>query len=208
MIAVCDHNSAENTEAAIRAGARQGLSVLAGIEVNSREEVHSLAIFPSAIQALAMQEVIYANLKGTNRPELFGDQVVANEFDEVEGFNDKFLIGATQLSLNRVVNEVHKLGGLSFASHVDRPSYSVISQLGFIPPDLGVDALEISDDAKAEAAKTDWGGGLTVPVVTFSDAHTLESIGSSYTVFLLKAASFQEIRLALVGGRGRRVILP
>jgi hypothetical protein len=208
MIAVCDHNSAENTGAAIRAGELQGLNVLPGIEINSREEVHSLAIFPSVIQALAMQEIIYMNLQGTNRPELFGDQVVANEFDEVEGFNDRFLIGATQLSLHRVVNEVHKLGGLSIASHVDRPSYSVISQLGFIPPDLKVDALEVSDSAKAAAAKTDWGRGPNAPVVTFSDAHTPESIGSSCTVFLLEAARFQEIHLALSGSKGRRVILP
>ena len=111
VIGVCDHNTAENVGAVMRAGAQRGLHVLPGMEINSREEVHTLAIFDSESQALAMQELIYAHLKGTNRPELFGDQVVANEFDEVEGFNDRMLIGATQLGLDEVIREVHRLEG-------------------------------------------------------------------------------------------------
>ena len=82
FIAVCDHNSVENAGAVIRAGARRGLQVLPGMEISSREEVHLLAIFDDEAQALAMQEVVYRHLRGTNRPEIFGDQVVANEFDE------------------------------------------------------------------------------------------------------------------------------
>ncbi|MBU2498409.1 MAG: PHP domain-containing protein, partial [Proteobacteria bacterium] len=124
IIALCDHNSAENVGAAMRAGAQRGLLVLPGMEINSMEEVHTLAIFETEKQALNMQEMIYRHLRGTNRPELFGDQVVANEFDEVEGFNDRRLIGATELRLQQIVREVHRLGGLCIASHVDRPAFS------------------------------------------------------------------------------------
>ena len=91
-----------------------------------------------------MQSIVYNYLKGANRLELFGDQVAANEFDEVERFNDRMLINATQLGLHDIVMETHRLGGLGIASHGDRPSYSILSQLGFIPPDLKLDALEIS----------------------------------------------------------------
>ena len=45
MIAICDHNSAENTAAFIRAGDEKGLKVLPGIEVTSREEIHLIALF-------------------------------------------------------------------------------------------------------------------------------------------------------------------
>ena len=117
IIAVCDHNSAENVEATIRIGLKKGIKVLPGLEICSREEVHSLAIFESAGQALQMQEIVYDHLKGTNRPEFFGDQVVANEFDEVEGFNDHLLIGASGLGLIDIIDNVHKLGGISIASH-------------------------------------------------------------------------------------------
>ena len=38
MIAICDHNSAENLAAFIEAGKKEGLAVLPGMEVASREE--------------------------------------------------------------------------------------------------------------------------------------------------------------------------
>ena len=205
MIAVCDHNSAENVGAVVRAGKERGLRVLPGIEVNSREEVHTLAVFQTENQALAMQELIYRHLRGTNRPELFGDQVVANEFDEVEGFNDRMLIGATQLDLYEVVEEVHRLGGLSIASHVDRPSFSVLSQLGFIPADLKLDALEISRHLDRRAISRKVADAKRFSIVTFSDAHFPDEIGKPYTTFFMEIPDWEEIRLALAGQSGRGV---
>lgn len=206
LIAVCDHNSAENAGAVIRAGMERGLFVLPGMEINSKEEVHSLAIFDNEAQALNMQEIVYRFLRGTNRPELFGDQVVANEFDEVEGFNDRLLIGATQLGIEEIVKEVHRLGGLCIASHVDRPSFSILGQLGFIPPGLGVDALEISSKCEKATICSEMPQLGVYPIVTFSDAHFLEDIGRSYTSFFLELPSLGEIRLALAGESGRRVV--
>jgi PHP family Zn ribbon phosphoesterase len=204
IIGVCDHNSAENVGAVMRAGAQRGLYVLPGMEINSKEEVHTLAIFDSENQALAMQEIVYRHLKGTNRPELFGDQVVANEFDEVDGFNDRMLIGATQLGLHEVVREVHRLGGLSIASHVDRPSFSVLSQLGFIPPDNEFDALEISGRTNRDSIRREIPETADFPILTFSDAHFLDDIGSQCTTFALDIPNVDEIRMALAdkGGRG------
>jgi predicted metal-dependent phosphoesterase TrpH len=51
-IAVCDHNSAENVAAVFRVGVQRGLHVLPGMEINSVEEVHTLAIFDTEEQAL------------------------------------------------------------------------------------------------------------------------------------------------------------
>ena len=197
LIAICDHNSAENVEAAIRAGAAAGLVVLAGMEINCREEVHSLALFDRSEQALELQELVYRRLKGSNRPELFGDQVVVNEHDEVEGFNDRLLIGATQLGLYEVVREVHRLGGLSIASHVDRPSFSVLSQLGFLPPDLAFDALEISPRMKREEIGRILPPPAGFPVVTFSDAHFLKDVGTPATILRVAQPCWEELRLAL-----------
>lgn len=206
LIAVCDHNSAENAGALVRAGMRKGLHVLPGMEISSREEVHSLALFDTEGQALSMQEVVYRHLQGTNRPEIFGDQVVANEFDEVEGFNDRMLIGAVQLSLEEVVREVRRLGGISIASHIDRPSYSVIGQLGFIPADLELDALEVSGQLKKEAARERFPQTRGFALVCFSDAHFPGDIGRANTTFLLEDPSVKEIRMALREEAGRRVV--
>jgi 3',5'-nucleoside bisphosphate phosphatase len=206
VVAVCDHNSAENAGATIRAGARRGLCVLPGMEICSREEVHILGIFDREEQALAMQDTVFRHLRGTNRPEIFGDQVVANEFDEVEGFDDRRLIGATDLGLYDIVNQVHRLGGLAIAAHVDRPSYSILSQLGFIPPDLELEALEISPRLKTDADRTALQVPGALPVVTSSDAHFLEDIGKAVTVFCCGAPSATEIRLALQHQEGRKAV--
>lgn len=206
LIAVCDHNSAENSGAVIRAGKRKGLAVLAGMEISSREEVHSLALFDTEDQAVRMQDLVYRYLRGSNRPELFGDQVVANELDEVEGFNDRLLIGAVQLSFHEIVRAVHRLGGLSIASHVDRPSFSLVSQLGFIPEDIDVDAMEISRHTTREKARMEIRGIERFPIVSFSDAHFPGDIGNPCTCFLMEALNVAEILQALKEEGGRKVI--
>ncbi|MCF8061668.1 MAG: PHP domain-containing protein [Deltaproteobacteria bacterium] len=210
LIALCDHNSAENAGAVMRAGEKLGLRVLPGLEINSEEEVHTLAIFDTEEQALAMQEILYAGLEGSNRPDVFGDQVVANEFDEVEGFNDRMLIGAVRMGLHEVVREIRRLGGLSVASHVDRPSYSVLGQLGFIPEDLELDAVEVSSRGSVESVRRALPGsrGRAIGVVTSSDAHELDDIGSATTWFLVQTPEVVELGLAFRGDRGRRVEIP
>jgi len=201
IIAVCDHNSAENVEATIRAAREKGLLVLPGMEISSKEEVHFLAIFERPEKVYDLQELVYRHLTGTNRPELFGDQVIVNEFDEVEGFNDRRLIGAVDLTLEEIAQEVKRLDGLGFAAHVDRPSFSISSQLGFIPPDIELDALEYArePDRRAKLAPEE------LPVLMSSDAHFLKDIGRVHSSFLMGSPSFGEIRLALMGEAGRRV---
>lgn len=206
IIALCDHNSAENVGAAIRAGARRGLTVIPGMEINTREEVHLLALFQGEAQALAMQRIVYDHLRGTNRPELFGDQIVANEMDEVEGFNDRRLIGATLLSLQEVIREIHRLQGLCIASHVDRPSFSLLSQLGFVPPDAALDGVEISRPMQKDELLSQVPGLGKLPVVFSSDAHFINDIGRLYTTFSLDAPRLDELRMALEGKQNRRIL--
>ncbi|MCP4107566.1 MAG: PHP domain-containing protein [Desulfobacteraceae bacterium] len=205
IIAVCDHNSMENAEAAIRAGKKAGVHVLPGMEVCSKEEIHILAIFEELEQARAMQEYVYAHLPGTNRPEFFGNQVVANENDEVVGENSRLLIGASTLKLHEIVDKTHFFGGLGIASHVDRPAFGLISQLGFIPPDLPLDGIEVSWRMSPGEAREKIPGIGNLPCITSSDAHFPEDIGKSHTVFIIKAPVLDEIRLALQGKHGREV---
>ena len=206
FIAICDHNSAENAGAVIRAGADSGLQVLPGLEINSVEEIHTLAIFESEEQAAGMQKIVYEHLHGKNSPEIFGEQVVVNEIDEVEGFNKRMLIASTELSIDRVVREVHRLGGLAIASHIDSPSYSIISQLGFIPPGLALDAVEISCRAGMESLSGVGKDLKELPVITSSDAHFLKDIGSRCTSFFIECPSVKELRMAFRREYERRVV--
>ena len=206
LIAICDHNTAENAAATLWEGTRQGIAVLPGMEICSREEVHLVTLFKKIEDALKMQEFIYAHLPGENQPEVFGHQVVADEHDQVLGENSRLLIGATQLSLLEIVEKAHHLGGICISSHVDRPSYSLIGQLGFIPEDLHLDAVEVSYRVPLDKALTEVPGIKDYPCVTSSDAHFLRDIGQAWTEFILAAPTLEEIRMALAGTEGRRIL--
>ena len=109
----------------------------------------------------------------------------------------KLLIGATDLTLEAAVDAIHGFGGLAVASHIDRQSFGILGQIGFIPEGLPLDALEVSP-AALSARRDDF------PVITSSDAHRLDDIGRSSTVFLLEEPSVEEIGRALRNEGGRR----
>lgn len=207
VIAICDHNSCENIAPARKISLSRELIVLAGIEIASREEVHTLGLFDEEEEALKVQEVVYRNLPGENDEKSFGHQVVVNEKDEVVRLNKKLLIGATTLSLEEVVDLIHSFNGLAIASHVDREAYSIIGQLGFIPQGLALDALELSPKVSIGEARERFPQLGDYPLITSSDAHTLSDIGKSSTTFLLEEVSVSEMKMALAGREGRRVIL-
>ena len=205
IIAICDHNSAENVQAVKRLGEKRGLCVLPGMEICSREEVHILGIFNTVEQTQTLQEFVYAHLPGENQVELFGYQVIVNEEDEICGEDSRLLIGASQLSLQDIVDKIHTLGGLSIASHVDRPSFGLIGQLGFIPADLSLDGLEVSYRVPLNEVRKKVPGVMNFPCISSSDAHFPDDIGKVKTVFTLAAPTFEEIRLAFKGQDGRKI---
>lgn len=179
--------------------------VLPGIEVASKEEVHICALFEDVDDALNMQSLIYDNLEGENNEDAFGMQVVANAEDEVLGFNRKLLIGATSLSVEMVVDSIHFFNGLAIAAHIDRERFGIIGQLGFIPPNLRLDALEISPKMKMEEAQVRFSEYQKFPFLCSSDAHYLNDIGKGATTFLLADTTFEELRIALKGEGDRKI---
>jgi len=204
ILGICDHNSAENTPAALEAARGSGLCVLPGMEVTSAEEVHILALFDALEPAQKLQETVYRHLPGENDQEAFGMQVVANAEDEVLGFNPRLLIGATTLGVHDIVQAIVSLGGLAIAAHIDRESFSLIGQLGFVPEDLALDALEISAAISPEEAMQRY--DPTLPLLQSSDAHKLDEIGRCRTTFLIEEASIAELKKALDEKEGRSIM--
>lgn len=205
IIAICDHNSAENVSVTTDLARKKGIQVVAGMEINSSEEVHILGLFGALEDVFKMQEVIYDNLEPIeNDEDAFGMQVVVNELDEVLGFNKRLLIGATCLSVNKVVDFIHAFNGLAIASHIDRDGYGIIGRLGFIPAELGFDALEISRRMDTDEARMKFSSYRYLPWISSSDAHRLEDIGKRTTSFFMRHSTFEELRLALRGVDGRK----
>lgn len=199
LIAICDHNSAENVEAVSRAAEKVNLAVIGGMEITSREEVHVLGLFDDDGRLSAAQSVVYDNLPGENDPDTFGEQTVMDVEDNVIGHNPRLLIGATDLTLDEVVRTVHAFDGLAIAAHVDRPSFSVLSQLGFIPEGLGLDGVEACAGPVPSLP-------ANLPVIRSSDAHRPDDIGSRHTCFLVERPTKSEIGMALKRVGGRRIL--
>lgn len=208
LIGVCDHNSAENVAAVRRAAARQGLLVLGGMEVTSSEEVHTLVFFDDDEALLRFQDVVYAHLAGRNDERVYGEQVIVDDEDGVTGFCERLLIGATSLTLRDVVRRAREIdaGCLLVAAHIDREAFGVIGQLGFIPEDLAVDAVEISPHMTAAAARARFPQCRRYPMVAGSDAHRPGDIGMRTTAFCIEDASLAEIKKALAGAGGRKAV--
>ena len=206
LIGVCDHNSAENVLAVKKAGERNGLMVLGGMEVSSSEEAHILVFFDDDDDLLGFQKHIYRHLEGRNDEHAFGLQVIADDEDGVTGFCDRLLIAATSLPAEAVVAAARAAKGesLVIAAHVDREAFSMIGQLGFIPPSLSLDAVEISPHIAVADARRRFPECTKYPVITGSDAHHPEDVGKRYTCFTAADGTIAEIRMALAGRDGRK----
>ena len=205
LIGICDHNSSENSSAVIEASKGKSVIVLPGIEVTSKEEVHIVALFANINDALELQSMIFDNLEGENDESVFGQQVVVDAEGWVLSFNPRLLIGATTIPVEEVVQAIHKNNGLAIAAHIDREGFGIIGQLGFIPPDLRLDALEISPRMKIEEAQLKFGNYKKYPFICSSDAHCLPDIGRGTTELQLKEASFREFQMALKNYAGRKI---
>jgi predicted metal-dependent phosphoesterase TrpH len=185
MIFITDHNSMENAGAAMKAGDKYpNIKIYPGMEITSREEVHTLALFDNINDAYAVQYEIYNYLSEIQSEKESEDQILANEHDEVEGFCRKSLFSAVNRSVEYIINMIHQHNGLAIAAHIDRQSFSVIGQLGFIPGDLKYDALEISANTSIEQANARFKEYADkFNFVKGSDSHSLDSIGTIYTEF-------------------------
>ncbi|MBE9547713.1 MAG: PHP domain-containing protein [Proteobacteria bacterium] len=205
VIAVCDHNSSENVRYVMKAAEGRPITVLPGMEITSSEEVHVLALFDKLDKLNKLQEIVYRSLSGKNNEDIFGTQAIVNESGEVEGFNERLLIGATEITLHRLVEEIHNLGGLAIAAHIDRESFGVIGQLGFIPPDIQFDALEISSRTGVRTARTKYPELSEYAFIESSDAHFIRDIGKGFTKIYLEKVTIDELKMAFEKRGGRYV---
>jgi PHP family Zn ribbon phosphoesterase len=211
MIAICDHNSAGNVAAVCRAAETAGsglLTVIPGIEISTAEEVHVLGFFPSVAAALRVSDRVRESLVDTTPPRgsslpFWSEQLLLDAWDREVGTEDRLLGLSCTLDLGGAVALIRDNRGLVAAAHVDRRSFSIIAQLGFVPKELVLDALEISAAGAARGRAEEF-RKLGLPLVSGSDSHCLEEIGSGCTVLLVDEPSFEELRLALSGCAGRR----
>ena len=207
IVAITDHNAGDNVAAAIRAAAGTGVAILPGMEVQTTEEVHLVVLFEKMREYASWCEFLYLHRSRLNNDERkFGAQFVVDEQDELVRIEPCLLLASTDLGLEAVTARVADMGGISIAAHVDRPAFSLFSQLGFVPEDVLLSAVEVSRRTPPDKALEKYPKIGQLPVVASSDAHTIDDfISGPQTMFLMEAPTLSEIKQALDGKDGRRI---
>lgn len=182
VVGIVDHSSAGNATAFLEAAPAFTPRVLVGLEVESSEGVHLLALFDQAAPALAFERVIQAHQPDLrNRAEFFGEQFLVDEWGEVVDIEPRLLAVATDLGVERVAELTLEYEGLSVAAHIDRPGNGLLSLLGLVPPRLASQLFEISRHKTRTEARERWPRLQGLPLVRGSDAHFLADIGVAPT---------------------------
>ena len=203
LIAITDHNATANFKAVKTAALGTDLSILPGMELQTREEVHVLCLFDDETQLEEWQKLVDPTLpKIENDPEHFGEQFVVDETGEFIRREKQLLLTSSSFTMSEAWNRINALGGLMIPAHVNRTAFGVIANLGFIPTDISIEALEISRHIGPEQARKTFPQIGNYPLIQSGDVHRLEEfLGSTHLT--ISSPTISELRMAFANQDGR-----
>ena len=182
IIAVSDHNTTKNCRAAIKACENNGLdlTVVPAVEITTSEEIHTLVYFRSldAAEAFEREIIEKKRLAVKNKPEIFGEQIIMNEFDEKTGEEENLLIAAIDLSIDYIYNTAKDYNAVAVPAHIDKDMNGLIAILGDFPEYMEFKAAEIKDKSKIADIQQKYNlrdKGVK-QIISNSDAHYLWDI--------------------------------
>jgi len=179
VVALTDHNSCLNLPAFFKAAAETEIIPIAGMELNTAEEIHVLCLFPDLENALAFDNEIVrpelAQIK--NKPNINGNQLIMDSNDDVVGEESLWLNIATKIPIYELAEKVSRYGGIIVPAHINRASWGVISVLGDVPADCGYNSVEVLGGfSAAEDLKSKYNYLNHCNIIHDSDAHSLDNI--------------------------------
>jgi PHP family Zn ribbon phosphoesterase len=205
IIAITDHNASANVQAVQKAALGSPLKVLAGMEVQSREDVHLLCLFENFEILEIWQSAVDASLPDMqNNAEFFGDQFVVDESGEFIRSEPRMLLTSTDFSIDEIFERVNTLGGLVIPAHVNRSSYGLFPTLGLLSDQWPILALEISRHITPEEASITFPDLKGIPLIQSGDVHRLDEFLGT-TIFTLAEPTLAEIRMAFKNEDQRKV---
>ena len=184
IMALTDHNTCKNCPAFFAAAKRHGIVPIAGMELTTAEDIQMICLFSSLDKAMKFDEEVGRHrILIKNRPDIFGEQLILDENDEVIGSEEYLLSNATDISVSDAIPLVESFGGICYPAHIDRESNGIVAVLGAIPPDITVKCVEFHDGSKINQMRDKIPKGARV--VISSDAHYLWDIRDKENFVLL-----------------------
>ncbi len=195
IIGITDHNSTLQCAEIKRIGDKEGVFVLCGAEITTKEEVHVLAFVDGKENLERLQGYLTEHLpRIPNNVGFFGYQLVVNEKEEILKEEEYLLISAIDQSIEQIEEFVHSLGGIFIPAHIDKRQNSVLSQLGFIPPGLKIDAIELTKHADIDTFTSKNNYLKKYCIIKSSDAHFPGDFGEVCTELNIEVPSFSAIK--------------
>ena len=207
LIAITDHNTSANVGAVQKAAQGTSLTVLPGMEVQSREEVHLLTLFETLEELEAWQKEVDASLPDLlNEPDFFGEQFVVDATGDFVRSEPRLRLTSTSFSIDEIFERVKALGGVVIPAHVERFSFGLFPTLGLISENWNLIALEISRLITPQRVQGMFPATRNYPLIQSGDVHRLEDFLGT-TVFTLASPTLLEIRLAFNKIDGRDICI-
>ena len=201
VIAVTDHNSCKNCPAVLAAAEEYGLLAIPGMEMTTAEEVHGVCLFEELKAALEFDAYVYEKLiPFPNNEKIFGRQLIYDSSDQICGKVEKLLINAVDISFDRLWTLVREYGGVMFPAHVDKSANSLISNLGFIPPDSLFRTAEVKDLKKLHQLRRQHPYLEGCKIISNSDAHYLGDIHEPQLTLHVEERSVKAVVRSLLDG--------
>lgn len=198
IIGITDHNSTRNTKLIKQLAEKEGIFVLCGAEVTTKEEVHCLAFFENNHQLEAFQNYLETHITKIPNPDgHFGYQPVVDEKENIVELIPYYLTSALKKGITEIQKYVYELDGIFIPAHINRPINGLFSHLGILPRNLKFDALGITGKTTENHVRKHYVLEDKISLLYNSDAHFLSQIGTSFSVFTLEKINFQEIKMAL-----------
>lgn len=187
VIALTDHNSCKNCGAFLKACDFYGIVGIPGMELTTSEEVHVVCLFSALSDAMRFDGYVYEHLLDIKNDEkIFGKQQIMNEEDEELGRVEKLLISATDIDFDDVFDLVTSFNGIMIPAHLDKNTTSLISQLGFVPPDSKFKTAELKNMANLHNLRKTNPYLDGCRIITSSDAHYLKDINMPVNTILVE----------------------
>ena len=198
VIALTDHNTSLNCEAAIEVGEAVGVLVIPGMELTTAEDIHAVCLFPTLEKALGFSAYVDEHrIKVKNKAEIYGRQVIMNKDDEEIGEVEHLLLPASFITISEAYQKAKEFGGICYPAHIDRDSLSILSVLGEIDPYCGFKTAELADMSKLETLKQQHPILNELNIVNCSDAHYLENMREAQNTLELPALTREAVIAAL-----------
>jgi len=206
-IAITDHNATANISAVQKAADGSGLTVLPGMELQTREEVHVLCLFDRLEQADMLQAWVDERLPHVeNNADFFGEQFVVDETGDFIRREERLLLNSIHATLQEAWQTVSALGGLFIPAHINRKAFGLMAVLGLLPDDLPVEAVEISRHITPEETIQAYPQLKGHALIQNGDVHYLEDfLGATY--WTVEEARIAEMRQAFFRVNGRSFIV-